>query len=52
MQNLVIPGWMWINFGVLVAAAVLVGVKLAGAKTARQEGVAASRPAAPGRKAR
>jgi len=29
MQTFVIPGWIWVNFVLLVAAAIFVGVKLA-----------------------
>ena len=37
MHTFVIPGWVWINLALLVAAAIVVGVKLAAAeKTARQ----------------
>jgi hypothetical protein len=38
MQTFVIPGWIWINLILLVAAAIVVGVKLAVAeKTGRRE---------------
>jgi hypothetical protein len=29
MQNFVIPGWVWINLVLLIAAAIFIGVKLA-----------------------
>ena len=29
MHTFVIPGWVWINLALLVAAAIVVGVKLA-----------------------
>ena len=38
MWIVVIPGWVWINLILLVAAAILVGVKLAAAdKAGRQK---------------
>ncbi|MEO3431754.1 hypothetical protein [Inquilinus sp. CAU 1745] len=37
MRNFIIPGWIWINFILLVAAAIFVRVKLAAAeKTGRR----------------
>jgi len=36
MQLFTIPGWIWINLALLVAAAVLVCVKLATGKTGRK----------------
>ena len=43
MQNFVIPGWVWINLILLVAAAIVVGVKLAAEKAGREK--PASKPA-------
>ena len=43
MQTFVIPGWVWINLVLLVAAAIFVGVKLAAAeKTGRQKPVSSA----------
>ena len=36
MHTFVIPGWVWINLALLVAAAIVVGVKLAAEKTAHR----------------
>jgi hypothetical protein len=32
MQTFIIPGWVWINLVLLVAAAIVVGLKLAAAE--------------------
>jgi hypothetical protein len=37
MQNFVIPGWVWINLILLVAAAIFVWVKLAATEKAGRQ---------------
>jgi len=37
-QSFTIPVWIWINFAVLVAAAVYIGVKLAASRQQRAPG--------------
>jgi hypothetical protein len=37
MQLFVVPGWVWINLILLVAAAIFVGVKIAAAEKAGRQ---------------